>query len=60
MVGLCSMECNHGALTHKHFQMVFKGNFNSLLVFNKKKSRLFKLGREFSHGSGCLMQEVEG
>ena len=25
-----------GALMHKHFQMLVKGNFNSLLVLNKK------------------------
>jgi hypothetical protein len=24
-----------GALTHKHFQMVMKGNFSSLLMLNK-------------------------
>lgn len=25
-----------GTLTHKHFQMVMKGNFSSLLMLNKK------------------------
>ena len=33
--GLCSVE-RGGALTHKHFQMMVKGNFTSLLVLNKK------------------------
>lgn len=32
---LCSMG-RGGALTHKHFQMVLKGNFTSLPMLNKK------------------------
>lgn len=32
-VGLCPFE-KSGALTHKHFQMMVKGNFSSLRVFN--------------------------
>ena len=35
MVGLCYVE-RGGALMHKHFQMVFKGNFSGLSVLNKK------------------------
>ena len=33
--GLCFVE-RGGALTYKHFQMMVKGNFTSLLVLNKK------------------------
>ena len=33
--GLCLLE-RGGALTHKHFQMMVKENFSSLLVLNKK------------------------
>jgi hypothetical protein len=32
---LCSVE-KGGALTHKHFQMMVKGNLSSLLLLNKK------------------------
>lgn len=32
---LCFVE-RGGALTHKHFQMMVKGNFSSLLVLNKQ------------------------
>lgn len=35
IVGLCFVE-RGGALTHKHFQMVVKGNFTNLQVLNMK------------------------
>ena len=35
MASLCSVE-GGDALMHKHFQMVFKRNFSSLPVSNKK------------------------
>lgn len=34
IVGLCFVE-RGGALMHKHFQMVMKGNFTSPLLLNK-------------------------
>lgn len=36
IAGVCSVEKGGGALTHKHFQMMMKGNFTSLAVLNKK------------------------
>lgn len=35
LAGLCFVE-RGGALTHKHFKMVVKGNFSSLPMLNKK------------------------
>ena len=35
IVRSCAVE-RGGALTHKHFQMMLKGNFRNLLVLNKK------------------------
>ena len=35
MAGLCSLECG-GAVMHKHFQMMVKGNFSILPLLNKK------------------------
>ena len=59
MVDLCSMgHC--GALTHKHFQMVVKGNSSNLQVLNKKSKGLLGTSCESSDGSCCLLQEVEG
>lgn len=34
IIGLCFVE-RVGVLTHKHFRMMVKGNFASLLVLNK-------------------------
>lgn len=51
LVGLCFVK-RGGALTHKHFKMVVKGNFNSLPMLNKK-SRLLWGGMQI-HAWGTL------
>ena len=49
-----------GALMHKHFQVVVKRNFSSLLVLNKKIKVCLAWGGRPSGGSCSFLQEVEG
>lgn len=43
IAGLCSVKIR-GALTHKHLQMVVKGNFVSLPVLKKKIKLCLRMG----------------
>lgn len=54
MAGLCYVE-QGGALTHKHFQVVVKGNFSSLSILNKTNEGLFEMGCETSNQSCSVM-----
>ena len=52
IVGLCSIE-GGGALTHKHFQMMIKGNFTIHAVLSKKIKVC--LGWDVSPLMGCAI-----
>ena len=53
MVGLCAMV-RGGVLPHKHFQMVVKGNFNSVPMWRRK----IKVCLGWGGMRGCIPSRV--